>query len=107
MELQYYLKLLEILEVYFGESKYKKLFMEGGCFWLASYLKERIPGAKLWINRNEEHCALYFDDALYDVRGKIPKTNFHEASEREISFMRKNYVPKFDVKKLENYLDFL
>ena len=41
---------------------------------------------------------------LYDIRGRISVKNFYPASEREISFMKKNYVPKFDVKKLEEYL---
>ena len=48
--------------------------------------------------------ALYFENGLYDIRGRISAKNFHPASEREISFMKKNYVPKFDVKKLEEYL---
>ena len=51
----------------------------------------------------EEHCAIKLSDGLYDVRGKISSYGFHKATEREISFMKKNYVPKFDVKILEKY----
>lgn len=78
--------------------------MEGGCFWLASFLSMRIPNSSLWINRYEEHCALAIDGELYDIRGKISKCDFHKASQREISFMKKNYIPKFDTRGLENYL---
>lgn len=56
------------------------------------------------INRIEEHCALYFENGLYDVRGRISVRNFHAASEREISFMKKNYIPKFDQEQLEKFI---
>ena len=33
--------------------------------------------------------------------------NFHIASPREISFMKKNYIPQFNTEKLERYLEML
>ena len=86
------------------DNGWQKNFLNGGCFWLASILHQGIDGPVFMINRVEEHCALYFENELYDIRGRISVQNFHPASEREISFMKKNYVPKFDVKKLEEYL---
>lgn len=56
------------------------------------------------INRVEEHCAIRLSDGLYDVRGKISSYGFHRATDREISFMKKNYIPKFDTIMLEEYL---
>lgn len=99
--------MLDAIRLYFGETNWKKLFLEGGCFWFASHLSEKIPGSELWINRVEEHCALLVGDKLYDIRGEIDKHNFHKASEREISFMKKNYVPKFDAIDFEKYLQIL
>ena len=55
-------------------------------------------------NRVEEHCALCLKNGVYDVRGKISPYGFHPATEREISFMKKNYIPKFDVSIVEEYL---
>lgn len=100
----FYKMILNILEDYFEESGWKKLFLNGGCYWLADTLHQGITGSRIMINRIEEHCALYFENGLYDVRGKISARDFHIAGEREISFMKKNYIPHFDVNRLEQYL---
>lgn len=102
--LHYYKMVLDILEQYFHCKNWQMLFLSGGCYWLANLLHQGMEGSSLMINRIEEHCALYFDNGLYDVRGRISPNNFHIASEREISFMKKNYIPKFDTGKLEQYI---
>ena len=102
--MNYYDQVLYALECYFADRRWKKLFLRGGCYWLANMLHQGIKGSIIMINRVEEHCALYFDKGLYDVRGRISTQNFHRAGEREISFMKKHYVPRFDVKQLEEYL---
>ena len=102
--MELYLKTLELLESYFNTKDWKRYFLHGGCFWLANYLHKRIEDSVLMINRMEEHCALLLSDGLYDVRGKISTYGFHRATEREISFMKKNYIPKFDVEMLEKHL---
>lgn len=56
------------------------------------------------INRTEEHCGLFFGNGLYDVSGKISTFHFRDATERDIGFMKKNYVPHFDTQALEIYL---
>lgn len=99
-----YNKLVCILEKYFSEKDWKKNFLYGGCYWFAEFLHQRIPGTCLVINRDIEHCALYLEGVVVDVQGKISSNGFHRASEREISFMKKNYVPKFDVVEVEAYL---
>ena len=97
------------LEAYFASrtdvKNWKKLFLNGGCFWFAQFLHWRIRNSCLMINRAEEHCALAFGEGLYDITRQVSKYNFHPASEREIRFMKKNYIPRFDVKKLEQYLE--
>lgn len=102
--LDYYSVVMAALERYFHDFNWRKLFLSGGCYWLADMLHRKIDASIIMINRAEEHCALYFENALYDVRGKISQKNFREAGERDIGFMKKNYVPKFDVEKLEKYL---
>lgn len=96
---------MDALSCYFAGKEWKKLFLNGGCYWLANVLHQGIAESVFMINRIEEHCALYFEHGLYDVRGKIPGENFHAATDREISFMRKNYIPKFETKTLERYLE--
>lgn len=103
--MDYYRRILQALEEYFVESNWRKLFLEGGCFWLADRLHRGIRDSRFMINRQKEHCALYFEGGLYDVTGKIPIQNFYLAGKRDICYMRKHYVPRFDVGKLEQYLD--
>lgn len=103
-DLQYYRNILRLLERYFANKDWKNLFLTGGCYWLADTLHQGINGSVIMINRIEEHCALFFGNGLYDVRGRIPKTDFHAAAEQEIQFMKKNYRPKFDAEKLNQYL---
>jgi len=93
------------LEQYFSEKNWEKLFLTGGCYWLADFLHQGIQGSIIMINRVEEHCALYFEKGLYDVRGKISTKNFYAAKEREISFMKKNYLPQFDTEQVTHYLN--
>lgn len=102
--IQYYERLLEALKSYFTTDNWKRLFLQGGCYWFAEILHREIPDSFLMINRIEEHCAVYFDHGLFDVRGKISQQDFHRASDKEISFMKKNYIPGFDTESLESYL---
>ena len=102
--MELYLRTLELLERYFNTKDWKQYFLQGGCYWFADYLNQQICDSILMINRLEEHCAIRLSDGLYDVRGKISPCGFHRATEREISFMKKNYIPKFDVTMLEKYL---
>lgn len=67
-------------------------------------LQKGIRDSVIMINRIEEHCALAFEDGLYDITGRISVKNFHRASMREISFMKKNYIPHFNTEELEEYL---
>ena len=99
-----FMKILSLLEQHFKSKDWQKLFLSGGCYWLASYLSTQIPGSYLVINRTDEHCALCVDGKIYDVCGHISKYGFHKATDREIAFMKKNYKPKFNVSTLEEYL---
>ncbi len=104
INMEIYVELLKALENYFQGNDWKKYFLSGGCYWFANYLHSRVADSLLMINRVEEHCAIFIANGLYDVRGKISPYGFHKASEREICFMKKNYIPKFDVNLLEKYL---
>ena len=100
----YYSELLKRLEHYFGRKEWKRLFLSGGCYWLARTLKQGIIDSVIMVNWTEEHCALAFGKGLYDVTGRISAAGFHAADENEIRFMEKNYRPGFDTEKLEKYL---
>ena len=78
--------------------------MQGGCYWLADILHRRIQPSDIMINKAEEHCALYFAGGIYDVRGKISPNHYRTATGRDISYMKKQYIPGFEVGRVEEYL---
>lgn len=100
-----YNKYLLLLKEYFNKAGWENYFLFGGCYWFANLIHEKLPDSYLVINRVEEHCAICIDGKIYDVRGQIPNYNFHKATKREISFMKKNYKPQFDVSNLEVFLE--
>lgn len=101
-----YTKVLILLDNYFKGLNWKSLFLFGGCYWFANYLHGRIPGSIIVIDRVHEHCAIQIGGKTYDVTGRVSNKNYHKASDRELSFMKKNYIPKgFDENHLKKYLD--
>ena len=99
-----YNKVICLLASYFTEPGWEKLFLSGGCYWLANFLHQQLRSSKLMINRAQEHCAIAFGIGIYDVTGRISHNGFHEANSREVSFMKKNYIPCFPADQLERYL---
>lgn len=100
----YYRRVIKFLDDYFACDDWERLFLKGGCYWLSEILHRGIRNSEIMVNRIEEHCALAFGSGLYDVTGRISAKDFHRASAREICFMKKNYVPRFDTRTLEQYL---
>jgi len=93
------------IKEYFNKENYEELFLHGGCFFFANYIQKQIPGSYLVLNKQQEHCAICINGKVYDITGKISGKGFEKATERTYSYMRKNYKPKFDEKKLLNYLE--
>ena len=87
--MQYYRKIMDLLESYFKEKDWKRYFLNGGCYWLADYLHQVIKGSVIMINRMEEHCALYFDGGLYDVTGRISTKKLCGSRGKRIKFYEK------------------
>lgn len=55
-------------------DKYKETdFLNGGCYIFAKLVSDTY-GGEIYINRLLEHCAVYLEGQLYDITGKIKKT---------------------------------
>ena len=96
---RYYSEVMAALERYFACSGWEKYFLCGGCYWLAKILHRGIRRSIIMINRMEEHCALYFEQGLYDVTGKISAAHFFAAGPREIAYiwnLRRGIIGKKD-----------
>lgn len=99
-----YLRIMSLLREYFAEDT-EEMFLSGGCYYLADLLHREITPSSIMINRWKEHCATQIGTlGIYDITGRIGNSQFHNASPREIAFMKKNYIPRFDQEKLSKYL---
>ena len=96
--------IISLLSSYFNRRDWRKMFLSGGCYWLANYLCSIIPNSYLVRNMNWEHCAICVNGKVYDVTGRISSKDFHKATNAEIELMQKEYVPSFNTKNREQYL---
>jgi len=99
--LEEYEKVKRFLGRYFSNKDWYELFLYGGCYWFANYIKNRVDGSYLMINRQAEHCGVCIGGKLYDITGRISKEGYIVAGEREMSYMKRNYKPDFDIERLE------
>lgn len=100
-----YNQIISKIKEYFKEENCEELFLHGGCFFLANYIHSKIPGSYLVLNKQQEHCAININGKIYDIRGKISSNGFSKATDRNISYMKKNYKPNFNTEKLLEYLE--
>lgn len=99
-----YLQIIQLLNEYFKEDT-RKMFLSGGCFFLAELLHRYIHHTKIMINREKEHCATEIGcHGVYDITGKIKGTDYRYATKRDIAFMKKNYIPKFNEEQVLHYV---
>lgn len=81
------------------------MFTKGGCYWLAKTLHQYIPGSEIVFNRRAQHCACWFDNGVYDISGRISGTGFYPATSRDMDYMKKHFVPYFDVKPIGEHVE--
>ena len=93
------------LQQYFGRDAVKELFLHGGCYFFASYLHSHMKNSFIMFNKEEEHCAIEFQNEIYDITGKIGRKNYRIATGRQIDYMKKKYIPAFSEKELLSYLE--
>lgn len=99
-----YLQIIHLLKEYFKEDT-ERVFLSGGCFFLAELLQQEIHHTIIVANREKEHCAAEISCyGVYDITGKIKGTNYHPVTKREIAFMKKNYIPEFNKELVLQYV---
>lgn len=99
-----YMRIIFLLREYFAQNT-EDLFLSGGCYYLADLLHKEIPSSHIMINRWKEHCATQIESyGIYDITGKISPYQFSYATARDIAFMKKNYIPRFNTEVLSAYV---
>lgn len=99
-----YEKLIAAVKQYFAGRDVRYMLLHGGCYWLASTLHEYISGSDIVFHQQMQHCACAFDRGVYDIRGRISGRGFMIATARNMEYMKKHFVPCFDVEAINRYL---
>lgn len=104
-DLELYKKIIQKIKDYLGERYNENLFLSGGCFWFANYCVSHMQHVYLMFNKEQEHCAVEIQNQLYDITGRIAARNYVWATSQNVAYMKQHYIPAFDIKDLEEYLD--
>lgn len=48
-------------------------YLHGGCYMFAKAVVDKYGGL-IYINRQQEHCAVMYEGRLYDILGRIKNT---------------------------------
>ncbi len=75
-----------------AEVDAKYYFMHGGCFELYKIVHHYFPNSICMIENSLEHCAIGYDDEIYDAEGKVNnKDAFHIATKEDIEYMERKF----------------
>ena len=67
-------------------------FLNGGCYELYKIVNYYFPTTKCMVRNDCEHCAVGYDDNIYDATGKLENQDeFRLANEDDINYMKDNF----------------
>ncbi len=58
-------------------------FAGGGCYEFAKILKTFLPGSKVMITKDYNHCGVYYKGKVYDAKGVCEKEDFQDLTEED------------------------
>lgn len=99
-----YEKIIWAIKDYFTGKDVLYLFLHGGCYWLALTLHNYISESEIVFNQKQQHCASLIDHKVYDIRGRISSEGFCIATEKDMKYMQKHFVPCFDTEAISHHL---
>lgn len=63
-------------------------FLHGGCYELYKVVKYYFPNVQCVIKKDLKHCAILYNDKIYDITGKINDIeNYRIADTEDIRYM--------------------
>lgn len=107
INIEIYEKLILAIKEYFAGKDVLYLFLHGGCYWLALILNKYISDSEIVFNRKRQHCACLINQKVYDIRGRIPGEGFYIATEKDMKYMQKHFVPCFDTDAISRHLSMI
>lgn len=103
--LEIYQRIIGEICDFYGKRRIKNWCLHGGCYWLALVLHQYIYDSEIVINYSLQHCGCRFDRGVYDITGRICAKGFHEATQRDHAYMKKNFIPNFDTEAVKRHLE--
>lgn len=105
VNIEIYEKLILAIKDYFAGKDVLYMFLHGGCYWMAMTIHKYIPDSDIVFNQKMQHCAWLINQKVYDIRGRISSEGFSIATEKDMKYMEKHFVPCFDTDAISHYLN--
>ena len=75
-----------------GGASAEYYFLHGGCYELYKIVSHYYKDANCVINKNLDHCAILYNNSIYDASGIIEnKENYQVASNEDIEYMERHF----------------
>lgn len=73
-------------------------FLNGGCYELFKVVNHYFKDTKCVINKDLNHCAILYNDEIYDITGKLNKNDYRIINKEDIYYLE-NIL---NIKELKN-----
>ena len=73
-------------------------FLNGGCYELFKVVNHYFKDTKCVINEDLNHCAILYNDEIYDITGKLNKNDYRLINKEDIYYLE-NIL---NIKELKN-----
>jgi len=86
------------------DSKY--YFLHGGCYELYKIVKHYFSDCQCMISKDLKHCAILYNNDIYDITGKLSNKNyFMLATTEDIRYMERCFGLNVDELKKDNVIN--
>lgn len=94
---------------YEREVDAKYYFLHGGCYELYKVAKYYFPTCECAIRRDYKHCAIIYNDEIFDVTGKILEVDQYKIADTEdIRYMENSFglrIAELEEENIRNELE--
>lgn len=98
---EFIVDLVQENEIFMEGGSAKYYFTHGGCYELFKVVNHYIPETVCMINKELDHCAIGYNNNIYDALGIVEnKDEFSIATKEDIEYMERSFGLK--IKSLES-----
>lgn len=92
---EFIVDLVQENEIFMEGGSAKYYFTHGGCYELYKVVNHYIPETVCMINKELDHCAIGYDNKIYDALGLVEnKDDFSIATKEDIEYMERSFGRK-------------